>query len=146
MTTQAVITGSPTLAGTTLYVPVTSYEEATGTYKMVSCCTFRGSLVALEASTGKILWKTFTIAEPAKPGATNAAGVQQMGPSGAGIWSAPTFDAVSQRVYATTGDNYSDPPTETSDAFLALDARSGELAWSRQTTSGDAFNVASRCH
>ena len=53
----AVITGSPTLAGATLYVPVTSYEEATGANKMVSCCTFRGSLVALDASTGKILWR-----------------------------------------------------------------------------------------
>jgi polyvinyl alcohol dehydrogenase (cytochrome) len=138
----AVVTGSPTLVGTTLFVPVSSYEEATGANKMVSCCTFRGSLVTLDASTGKILWRTFTIAEPAKPGATNAAGVQQMGPSGAGIWSGPTFDAVSQRVYATTGDNYSDPPTETSDAILALDARSGELVWSRQTTSRDAYNIA----
>jgi polyvinyl alcohol dehydrogenase (cytochrome) len=109
---------------------------------MVSCCTFRGSLVALDASTGTILWKTYTIAEPAKPGAMNTVGVQQMGPSGAGIWSGPTFDAVSQRVYATTGDNYSDPPTETSDAFLALDAHSGKLAWSRQITSGDAYNIA----
>ncbi len=138
----AVITGSPTLVATILFVPVTSYEEATGANKSISCCTFRGSLVALDASTGKVLWKRFTIADPAKPGATNAVGVQQMGPSGAGIWSAPTFDAVSQRVYATTGDNYSDPPTKTSDAFLALDARSGELTWSRQITSGDAFNVA----
>ena len=138
----AVITGSPTLVGATLFVPISSYEEATAANKTVSCCSFRGSLVALDASSGKVLWKTFTIAEPVKPGATNAAGVQQMGPSGAGIWSAPTFDAVSQQVYATTGDNYSDPPTETSDAILALDARSGELSWSRQTTSGDAFNVA----
>jgi polyvinyl alcohol dehydrogenase (cytochrome) len=138
----AVITGSPTLAGATLYVPVTSYEEATGANKNVSCCTFRGSLVALDASNGKILWKRFTIAEPAKPGATNAVGVQQMGPSGAGIWSAPTFDPATQRVYATTGDNYSDPPTEGSDAFLAVNASSGELAWARQITSGDAFNVA----
>ncbi|MBV9287439.1 MAG: PQQ-binding-like beta-propeller repeat protein, partial [Hyphomicrobiales bacterium] len=116
-------------------------EEATGANKMVSCCTFRGSLVALDASNGKILWKRFTIAEPAQPGAKNAIGVQQMGPSGAGIWSAPTFDAATQRIYVTTGDNYSDPPTESSDAFLAFDAGSGELAWARQITSGDAFNV-----
>ena len=65
-----------------------------------------------------------------------------MGPSGAGIWSAPTFDPSTQRVYPTTGDNYSDPPTESSDAFLAVNAGSGELAWARQITSGDAFNVA----
>ncbi len=138
----AVITGSPTLVGTTLFVPVSSYEEATGAKKSYSCCTFRGSVVALDASTGKLLWKAFTIEEEAKPGATNAAGVQLMGPSGAAIWSAPSFDAATQRIYATTGDNYSDPPTETSDAILAFDAGSGERIWTRQTTSGDAYNIA----
>jgi polyvinyl alcohol dehydrogenase (cytochrome) len=138
----AVITGSLTLVGRTLFVPISSYEQGTGANKSYSCCTFRGSLVALDASTGKVLWKSFTIAEPATPGAINAVGVQQMGPSGAAIWSAPTFDATTQRIYVTTGNNYSDPPTATSDAILALDARSGELAWSRQITSGDAYNLA----
>ena len=89
-----------------------------------------------------MLWKAFSIAEEAKPGATNAAGVQLRGPSGAAIWSAPTFDVATKRIYATTGDNYSDPPTETSDAILAFDAGSGERTWSRQITSGDAYNVA----
>src|SRR5271166_3507247 len=123
----AVITGSPTLLGTTLFVPVSSYEEVTGANKSYSCCNFRGSVVALDASTGKILWKAFTIAEESKPGAANSAGVLQMGPSGAAIWSAPTFDVATERIYATTGDNYSDPPTETSDAILAFGAGSGEL-------------------
>ena len=138
----AVITGSSTLVGTTLFVPVSSYEEVTGANKSYSCCTFRGSLVALDASTGKVLWKAFTIAEELKPGAMNAAGVQLTGPSGAAIWSAPTFDVATERIYATTGDNYSDPPTETSDAILAFGAGSGELAWSHQITSGDAYNIA----
>ena len=84
------------------------------------CCSFRGSLVALEASTGKLRWKSYTIAQEAKPTATNSAGVKMMGPSGAGIWSSPTFDGVTRRVYVTTGDNYSDPPTDTSDTVLAL--------------------------
>ena len=138
----AVITGSPTLVGTTLFVPVSSYEEATGANKSYSCCTFRGSLVAVDASTGKMLWKTFTVAEQAKPNGTNAAGVQLMGPSGAAIWSAPTFDAATKTIYATTGDNYSDPPTQTSDAVLAFNVNSGELAWSHQITAGDAYNLA----
>jgi polyvinyl alcohol dehydrogenase (cytochrome) len=138
----AIVTGAPTLVGATLFVPVSSYEELTGANPNYSCCTFRGSVVALEASTGKMLWKTYTIPEPAKPGAVNSKGVQLMGPSGAAIWSAPTFDAANGRVYATTGDNYSDPPTATSDAVLAFDASSGELAWTRQMTSGDAFNIA----
>jgi polyvinyl alcohol dehydrogenase (cytochrome) len=42
----------------------------------------------------------------------------------------------------TTGDNYSDPPTDTSDAILAFDAETGELVWSRQITAGDAHNLA----
>jgi polyvinyl alcohol dehydrogenase (cytochrome) len=138
----AIITGSPTLVGATLFVPVSSYEEATGARKSYSCCTFRGSLVALDTATGKVLWKTYTIAEESKQGAANSAGVPQMGPSGAAVWSAPTFDAAAQRIYATTGDNYSDPPTGTSDAILAFDAASGELTWSRQITSGDAYNIA----
>jgi polyvinyl alcohol dehydrogenase (cytochrome) len=138
----AVITGSPTLVGTTLFVPVSSYEEVTGANPSYQCCSFRGSLVALDGSTGKVLWKTFTIMEEAKPGAMNSVGVQQMGPSGVAIWSAPTFDAASQRVYATTGDNYSDPPSGTSDAIIAFNAGSGNLAWTRQITPGDAFTVA----
>jgi len=138
----AVITGGPTLVGATLFVPVSSFEEVTGANPNYSCCTFRGSVVALEASTGKVLWKAYTIPNPAKPGAVNSKGVQLMGPSGAAVWSAPTFDAASRRVYVTTGNNYSDPPSATSDAILAFDSNSGELAWSRQMTSGDAFNLS----
>ena len=138
----AIITGAPTLVGTTLFVPVSSYEEAKARDASYRCCTFRGSVVALDAALGKILWKTYTIAQEAKPGALSTAGSQMMGPSGAAIWSAPTFDSASQRLYVTTGDNYSDPTTEMSDAFLALGAGSGDLAWARQITSGDAFTVA----
>jgi polyvinyl alcohol dehydrogenase (cytochrome) len=138
----ALITGAPTLVGTTLFVPVSSYEEVMGAKPSYPCCSFRGSIVALDSSTGKVLWKTFTIKEEAKATTMNSAGVQQMGPSGAPIWSAPTFDPARQRVYATTGDNYSDPPSGTSDAIIAFDARSGDLAWTRQITSGDAFTVA----
>jgi polyvinyl alcohol dehydrogenase (cytochrome) len=138
----AIVTGGPTLVGTTLFVPVSSYEEVTGAKPGYPCCSFRGSLVALDGSTGKVLWKTFTITEEPKAGQINSAGVQQMGPSGAPIWSAPTFDAARQRVYATTGDNYSDPPSGTSDAIIGFDARLGDLAWTRQITSGDAFTLA----
>jgi polyvinyl alcohol dehydrogenase (cytochrome) len=138
----AVITGSPTLVGAVLFIGVSSFEEVTGANPSYSCCTFRGSLVALDASTGKIAWKTFTIADEAKPSGANLDGVQQLGPSGAAIWSAPTFDAARKRVYATTGDNYSDPPSGTSDAILAFDASSGALAWTRQITADDAYTVA----
>jgi polyvinyl alcohol dehydrogenase (cytochrome) len=41
-----------------------------------------------------------------------------------------------------TGDNYSDPPTKTSDAVLAMDRKTGKLLWSAQLTSDDAYNSA----
>jgi polyvinyl alcohol dehydrogenase (cytochrome) len=136
------ITGSPTLVGTTLFVPVTSIEEVMANDPKYSCCSFIGSIVALQASTGDQLWKTYTISEEPTARAMNSAGVQLMGPSGAGVWSSPTYDAEKGMIYVTTGNNYSNPPGETSDAMLGLNAGSGMLAWVRQITPGDAFNVA----
>jgi polyvinyl alcohol dehydrogenase (cytochrome) len=71
----------------------------------------------------------------------NAQGVQLWGPSGAGIWSSPTVDLQSRTIYVTTGDNYSDPATNTSDAFMAFDLETGRLAWSSQMSKGDAYNI-----
>ena len=136
------ITGSPTLVGTTLFVPVASSEELAGANPQYPCCSFRGSVVALQASTGGQLWKTYTIPEEPTARAMSSAGVQLMGPSGASVWSSPTYDAEKEMIYVTTGDNYSDPPTQTSDAILGLNAVFGKLAWVRQVTPGDAFNVA----
>jgi polyvinyl alcohol dehydrogenase (cytochrome) len=136
------VIGSPTLVGATLFVPVSSHEEVMAANPKYPCCSFRGSVVALQASTGKTLWKSYTIAEEPKAGAMSSAGVQLRGPSGAAVWSSPTFDPMKDMIYVTTGDNYSDPPTDTSDAILAFNAVSGKMAWSRQITSGDAFNVA----
>lgn len=138
----AVVTGSLTLYEGRLYIPLSSYEEATGARPTAECCRFRGSVVALDAATGERAWKTYTIAEEPSPRAKNARGVQQWGPSGAAIWSAPTIDRKLNRLYVTTGDNYSDPPNETSDAMIALDLPSGEIVWHRQFTEGDAYNMA----
>jgi polyvinyl alcohol dehydrogenase (cytochrome) len=68
--------------------------------------------------------------------------VQLWGPSGAGVWSAPTLDPAKHIVYVTTGDSYSDPPARTSDAFMAFDMDTGKVLWSRQMTPGDAFTIA----
>jgi polyvinyl alcohol dehydrogenase (cytochrome) len=136
------ITGSPTLVGTTLFVPVSSREEIAAANPRYPCCSFRGSLVALRASTGKMLWKSYTIAEEPVARAISSEGAQLRGPSGAAVWSSPTFDPIRDMIYVTTGDNYSDPPTDTSDAILAFNVVSGKMAWSRQVTSGDAYNAA----
>ncbi len=135
------VTGAPTLAAGRLYVGVSSLEEVSGADPKDECCKFRGSLSSLDAATGKVIWKTYTIADPAHLVRKNSQGVQLWGPSGAGIWSSPTVDLAHHMVYATTGDNYSDPPTETSDAFMAFDLDTGKTAWSSQMSHGDAYNV-----
>jgi polyvinyl alcohol dehydrogenase (cytochrome) len=135
------ITGAPTLADGRLYVPASSLEELLAADPKYPCCSFRGSVSALDASTGAVMWKSYTIAEEPKPVRRNRLGVQLSGPSGAAVWSAPTVDLERGMVFVTTGDNYSDPATATSDAFIAFDLKTGKLLWSRQTTAGDAFTV-----
>jgi polyvinyl alcohol dehydrogenase (cytochrome) len=137
----AIITGSPTLGGGVLFVPVASSEEVAAADPQYSCCSFRGSLSAFDAATGRLLWKSFTIPEAPTARGANSVGAQLMGPSGAAILSSPTFDIAKGMIYATTGNNYSDPPTDTSDAILAFSAGSGELKWSRQITTSDAYNL-----
>lgn len=138
------VTGSPAFYQDRLYVPVASGEEGAGSAVTYECCKFRGSVVALDAATGKQIWKTYTIAEEPHPTKKNKVGTQLFGPSGAPIWSAPTIDTKRGAIYVTTGDNYSDPPTRTSDAFLAFDLATGKLLWSRQMTPNDAYVVACR--
>jgi len=137
----ALITGAPRLYGDNLYVPVASAEELGGTNPQYPCCTFRGSMNALDAKTGKVLWKTYTIDSPAKPTEKNAAGTQLLGPSGAGVWSSPTVDPARHALYFGTGDNYSEPGTPMSDSVLALDLDTGKILWARQLTAQDRFNV-----
>ncbi len=64
------------------------------------------------------------------------------GPSGAAVWTTPVVDLKRQRIYFGTGENLSHPATDTSDAIIALDMASGELAWRYQTTRGDVWNAA----
>lgn len=137
------VTGTPVLYDGRLYVPVASGEEGAGADPEYECCRFRGSLVALDASTGDIVWKTYTIGQP-RPTKKNAIGVQLWGPSGAPIWSSPAIDPVLNRVYVTTGNNYTDPTTQMSNAFIAMDRDSGKILWSSQMTPNDAYVAACR--
>jgi polyvinyl alcohol dehydrogenase (cytochrome) len=138
----AVTTGAPVLFSGRLYVPASSSEEVLAANPGYSCCKFRGSVTAVDAVSGKILWTSYTIPDAPKPTRTNRKGVQLYGPSGAGVWGSPTIDAAKRMIYVATGDSYSDPVARTSDAFLALDLETGKIVWSRQMTEGDAFNVA----
>ena len=139
---RSTIVGAPTYYGGKLFVPVTAAEEGPAMNPAYECCSGRGSLVALDAATGKQIWKTYTIAEEPHIVGKTKAGRPMWGPSGASIWSAPTLDAERQAIYVGTGDNFSDPPTGTSDSVMALDMNTGKILWVKQLTAGDAFNVA----
>ena len=139
---SATLTGSPVLFEGRLYFGVSSIEEFTGSFATYPCCSFRGSAQAVDASNGERIWKTHTIPEEPSPQWANSKGVTQFGPAGAAIWSAPTIDTKLRRMYVTTGDNYSDPPTDDSDAIIAYDLDSGKRLWSRQFTQDDAYNMA----
>src|SRR5262249_17279525 len=99
------ITGSPTFYKGRLYVPGASGEEGSGAQPTYECCRFRGSVVALDAATGRQLWKTFMIPEEPAPTTKNKVGTQLWGPSGAPVWSSPAIDARRNALYVTTGDN-----------------------------------------
>jgi polyvinyl alcohol dehydrogenase (cytochrome) len=138
---SANITGTPTLYEGRLYVPVASGEEGQGGNPNYECCTFRGSLVALDAGNGSLIWKTFTIAAEARPVGKNKSGTTRWGPAGAGIWSAPTVDAKRKLIYAATGNMYTEPQQPTSDAIMAFDLDSGAVKWTSQVTPKDVFVV-----
>ncbi len=133
------ITGSPTLHDGRLYVPVSSYEEAQGADPQYGCCTFRGSVSAVDAATGAVIWKTYMITDAPTRRGTSSAGVPLWGPSGSGIWSAPTIDIARRRVYVATGNAYSAPATASSNAVVALDIATGAVQWMRQVTQGDVY-------
>jgi polyvinyl alcohol dehydrogenase (cytochrome) len=136
------VTGTPRFANGRLYVGVSSLEELAGADPSYQCCTFRGSVLALDASTGNQIWRSYTIGETPRPTAKNKAGTQMFGPSGAAVWASPTIDAATRTIYIGTGDSYSQPAAPTSDAIMAVDLESGAVKWVTQLTSGDAFNLA----
>jgi polyvinyl alcohol dehydrogenase (cytochrome) len=135
------ITGAPAFHDGRLYVPVSSIEEASAMNAKYECCKFRGSIVALDGATGKQLWKTYSIPDPAKPYKTATNGTQQWGPAGAAIWSAPTIDSKKNIIYAGTGNSYTDVETHGTDAVIAIDMKTGSLLWSAQVTPKDNFTM-----
>lgn len=132
----AVITASPAYYEGTLYVPVSSLEEAAAASPGYHCCTFRGSVLALDARTGKEKWRTWLVDEPQpQPGSTS------LGPSGVPVWSGIAIDEKRGNLIVATGDNYTHPVTDMSDALVAMDLATGTIRWHFQATQGDAWNV-----
>jgi polyvinyl alcohol dehydrogenase (cytochrome) len=122
-----------------VYVPVASSEEGSGGRGTYACCTFRGSVVALNSETGKEVWKTYTIPEQARPTTKLDNGTQLFGPSGAAVWNSPTIDARRRALYIGTGNAYSAPAAPTTDALMAMDLDTGKVLWSVQATRNDIW-------
>lgn len=151
--TAAEITGSPIVVGNIVVVGVSSNEEGLADQPGYVCCTFRGSIVALDANTGKILWQTYTV--PDNGGKTG-------GYSGGAIWQPPAIDSGKGLIYVGTGNNYNVPdavaacqakvsaganasctdPADYFDSALALDLRTGAIVWSKQLHGYDVWTVA----
>ncbi len=129
----AKITAPPSVHEGRLFVPVSSIEDPLQHAEDYPCCTFRGSVVALDAATGRLLWKRYTIPEEPKPVASSAPdGPPRYGPAGAAIWSPLTIDPRRGLVYATTGESYDDGNPEGAHAIVAWDLATGERRWQRQ--------------
>ncbi len=135
------VTAAPALYQGRLYVPISAWEGFQARVPDYPCCTAVGSVSALAADTGKLIWKTYTIAERPHPTQQNSRGVQQWAPAGVPVWNTPTIDASRQVVYVGTGDASTYPAPPTSDAILALEMRTGKVRWSRQIYPHDAFIV-----
>jgi polyvinyl alcohol dehydrogenase (cytochrome) len=133
------LTGTAAVQDGLVFIPAASWEETRSSNPDYPCCTFRGSVTALRAKDGTVVWKTYTIREKPHAIEKGPGSVGTFGPSGAGIWGSPTLDAKRGLLYVTTGDNYSTPTTDMSDSILALKVKTGRIVWARQITAGDVF-------
>jgi polyvinyl alcohol dehydrogenase (cytochrome) len=118
---------SPVYDGKNIYIGTTSSEEAGSTY------TFRGSVVAMDASKagkGKVLWQTYTIDSSLS------------GYAGGAVWgSTPVVDKKRNQLYVGTGNNYVTNGTpmvkgNNIDSILALDLGTGEIKWAANFAPG----------
>jgi len=133
------ITGTPALNEGRLYVPVTSLEEPEAGQSNYSCCTFRGFVTALDASTGREVWKTYTISETPKVVGKNSLGKDMLAPAGAGVWVTPTLDVKRRALYVATGNAFSGTPS-TSNAVMALNMDTGKVLWTMQALALDVWH------
>ncbi len=145
----AIITGSPVVFDGVVYVGVSSSEETLALDPAYPCCSFRGSVVALDEKNGAMLWKTFDMPDN---------GRQPGGYSGGAVWQPPAIDPKRGTLFVGTGNNYTAPadveacqkatPTANCvaaddffDTALALDLKSGQVKWAKRLQGIDTFTA-----
>jgi polyvinyl alcohol dehydrogenase (cytochrome) len=133
------VTAAPALYRGRLFVPVSSWEEFAAASPGYPCCSSVGSVVALDTSNGRQLWKTYVIAERPHAVRKNAIGTQLWAPAGAAVWNTPTIDPKRGAVYFGTGDATTYPAALTSDSVMAVNLNTGRVLWSYQVYQGDSF-------
>ncbi len=131
------IMSAPTLYNDRLYVAMTSTEDSAAANPSYSCCTFRGSVAALDISGGRLAWKSYTVLEEPVPTRKNTAGIQEFGPAGAAIASTPTLDTKRNVLYVATGGSPTGIEQSLTDAVVALDLDNGKLRWVKQLSRSD---------
>ena len=137
------ITGSPRYYSGRLYVPMSSNEWASAADPSYECCTFRGGVTALDAGTGRVIWRSYSIpVAPTATGGHNPGGAVRRGPAGAPVWNSPTIDVRRRRLYVGTGEAYTSPAAAQSDSVIAYDLDSGRMVWWYQSIQHDAWNMA----
>ncbi|WP_075349442.1 outer membrane protein assembly factor BamB family protein [Algoriphagus marinus] len=135
------VTGSVVVYDDIVYIPITSFEIVSTQDSNYECCNSSGGVTALNAKTGVEIWKHRVITEEAKISGKKENGGSIYGPSGAPVWASPTVDAKRGLLFIGTGENYTAPATNTSDAIQALDLKTGELKWNWQASKNDTWNM-----
>lgn len=133
------VVGNPRLYEGRLYVPLASLEEDESRSPQHICCTFRGAITAFDSETGKQVWKSYTIPQEPKVIKRNSVGVDYMGPSGSGVWTAPIIDPKRRALYFGTGNSFTEPAV-TSDSIMAMDLDTGKILWWQQATKNDVWH------
>ncbi len=168
----AIITSNPVAVGKEVVVGIASNEEADAESPSYPCCSFRGAVVAVNAKTGKRLWKTYTV--PSNTGTNSDTNIPCASPNpasgcgytGGAVWATPTIDVQTNQVFVGTGNNYTAPdaavacanaaldatpptsdvdctaPNDYFDSVLALNLQTGAFEWGQKVEGWDAWNVA----
>jgi polyvinyl alcohol dehydrogenase (cytochrome) len=136
---MARLLGAPKLHEGVLYAPVSSLEEVAAADPKYPCCTFRGSIVALDPVTGRKLWQSHSVRDTPKPFKIISAGTQMLGPAGGSIFSSPTIDTQRGLLYFGTGDAYTDVSSDSTNAVIAVSLKIGKRIWTRQVLRNDAW-------